>query len=112
MKAKQTKELKTREQFLEFFRQIPEDNWTSVVLERDDGACCALGHLGIICAEDVQEYVGIDKIAELNVKRLAKIFDSRKTLPALDTACRIIYRINDAACSDPKDNIISALQKQ
>lgn len=112
MKAK-TKPLKTKEQFLEFFQNIPDEKWTSVVLEADNGKHCALGHLGIICNGEDSDYIAKDAIVEKNVKGLAQIFGNLNSPPPLDLACRIIYRINDARVGDqsPKDNIISALGK-
>lgn len=44
--AERESELKTVDDFIEFFSGIPEEQWCCESFKNPDGRCCAAGHLG------------------------------------------------------------------
>jgi len=60
--GKQPEELRTLEDFREFFAEIPEHQWTTgyfVVEELGVRKCCAQGHLGQTLGKDQVQPVGL-----------------------------------------------------
>lgn len=47
MKNKPQQTLKSRDEFIQFFRRIPKKKWTTGGQFCEHGRCCAYGHLGV-----------------------------------------------------------------
>jgi hypothetical protein len=54
--------MKTPDQFIEFFSNIPEDRWRTRVLSDLDGRCCALGHLGCSSFNTTPDAYALEKL--------------------------------------------------
>lgn len=74
------KRLKTVEDFIEFFRSIPKNKWTTTGQFCAHGRCCAFGHLGArYGTRDTPNSARIASLTEMHPsgRRLISVNDSR-----------------------------------
>lgn len=92
----------TKEYFIEKFRAIPEDRWTTHAFSKDAGQCCAAGHCG-------------DRGDIESPEEARALYDIVRQLTGHDSLMAAVTSINDGQHPDypqptPKQRILAALE--
>lgn len=102
--------LKTKQDFIDFFSAIPDNKWCKGSLTKENDCHCALGHLGII-HDSAGDYAAPTRQVQRNITRLARIFIKNKNAPVnVNDAASIIWHVNDSGYTPPKTKILNALK--
>jgi hypothetical protein len=100
------KELKTAEEFREFFASIPEDEWHTCSPIRKVNSCCILGHLGL---NGYELNPPAERLADTLIEHFPDV-DARKKSDFVWMLNDGIYGpLKNKAIYHPRANVLAAL---